>query len=303
MVFKANIGCCCCCKKTTIPFIKSFTLMGIVLSSVKILAYLVMMKLNSGPLRGALFFGFVFNVCILTISSVLRCKLKNPNFHKMKKLSIALTVLLCIEIFITFIGIIMVGFSLATTEYYVQYNDVRVDDVEETPDKGDVYYKRRNHDETIEDRGTMENRKFDDYDNERGYFRLGNFCSDLSSLVSLFVAFGLLIWQIYASCWMIKCAKYELNNQIQEETESSETSDEEAQPPKKISKKKKRREKKGFKNTQNIEFVEKPKKSRKNQNQQKKYVEFEDIQEVPSRPKTNPNARKPPVQNESEVFV
>lgn len=284
MVFKAKIGCCCCCKKKSVPFMKSFTMMCIVLSAVKTLVYLLMTMAHSGPLRFALFLGFALNVGILVISSVLRCRAKNPNYTKIKRLSVILLALLCVEIFITFVGVIMAGFSLNMHHHrrHPRYDDI----VDYHGDDDMKYDKKRHHEDNYEEKEFMRNDEYDYDDDDYEYrsFDFGNFISALISLFSFLVFFGLLVWQIFASCSMVKLAKYELENGDSGEAESTESSDEEeVQAPRKKAKNKARKMKKSFKDAQSIEFVEKPKKSRKMANPQNNYVEFEDVRETPGR--------------------
>lgn len=270
MVFRANIGCCCCCPRESVPFVKSFSLLGIVLSSVKIFVYVVMMLAHSGPLCAALFFGFLLNVAVLTFSIILRCKAKNPNFKIIKRFAVLMLVVLCVEIVVTLIGVVVAGFSL-TGHHQRHYRD------EDFGDRGKYYRRRRDFEEEGETSDSME-----DADYEYRSFDFGNFVSALLALYSFLVFFGLLVWQLFAAVKLLKCAQYELRNAVEEE-DSDETSDEEVAQPR-PKRKKARRKAKGFKDTQEVQIVVKKKKSRKQSPPKTEYVEFEDVREARAQP-------------------
>lgn len=120
----------------------------------------------------------------------------------------------------------------------------------------------------------------------------GHFCNALMPYYFSMIFFGLLIWQIYSSAVLIKCANYNLKQNPEFSSESSdETSDEEDARVERRPKKKRCCEE--YENNQKIKFVQKrSKKSKKKNKKENDYVVFDDSMETPK----NPNAKDVPIQ-------
>lgn len=293
MAFSGYIGCCCCCKRTSIPYLKSYSVFTMVMSIIKILKYFATVAMMSefamvGPLLILL---FLLNIATLVLSIILRCKAKRPNFASVKKLAAAMLILLSIEFFFTLIGVCLSSFDIRNM-YWEQLEDA---DYGESDDyEQNERYRHRDH---------MKEHDFLRHMTEEN----PNLGVVLCALYSLIVFISFLVWQLYSSGILMKCAKYEINKQngIEESSteesteESSEDSTEEEPELPRVSRRKRSKKShkaRKFEDNQKIRIAA----EKREDDSESDYVEFEDSESDPSPPpKKSKKRREKHVEEES----